>query len=319
MVFVRDVMTRDVIVIDPDRTVLDAAKRMAVKKIGGLVVVQHGRPIGLITDRDILWQVTSKGNNPSKVLVREVMTSPVATVSPLTTLRAAARVMLDKKTRWIVVTHLDNVEGIIPASDLPWGFWETCARASRRGIARRWAAALSSRKQPQEKVRPNNPADQVGEDEVPSTDRVTFLVQQGVEVIHRGVAHERNREQDRQADGAGPPHERLKEFEDPLADRMSVHPAFDEWVHLVPDEEDHNCANCLPEPEGDRFERGIEFRIQQEEKLDGDRQDDGRGNRVEEQAEEVDDDADRLQAELECGPHEYADVGPSLRHANGCG
>ncbi|TMA04025.1 MAG: CBS domain-containing protein [Methanobacteriota archaeon] len=137
MVFVRDVMTRDVIVIDPDRTVLDAAKRMAAKKIGGLVVVQHGRPIGLITDRDILWQVTSKEKNPSKILVRDVMTSPVATVSPLTTLRAAARVMLDKKTRWVVVTHLDNVEGIITASDLTWGFLETFARASKRGIAPR--------------------------------------------------------------------------------------------------------------------------------------------------------------------------------------
>src|SRR5881296_3071074 len=124
MVFVRDVMTRDVIVIDPDRTVLDAAKRMAAKKIGGLVVVQHGRPIGLITDRDILWQVTSKGKNPAKVLVHEV-----------TTLPAAARVMLDKKTRWIVVTRLDNVEGIITASDLTWGFLETFARASKRGIA----------------------------------------------------------------------------------------------------------------------------------------------------------------------------------------
>ena len=137
MVFVRDVMTRDVIVIDPDRTVLDAAKRMAAKKIGGLVVVQDGRPIGLITDRDILWQVTSKGKNPAKVLVRDVMTSPVATVSPLTTLRAAARVMLDKNTRWIVVTRLDNVEGIITASDLTWGFLETFARASKRGIAPR--------------------------------------------------------------------------------------------------------------------------------------------------------------------------------------
>src|SRR6058998_747788 len=129
-------MTRDVIVIDPERTILDAAKRMAAKKIGGLVVVQHGRPIGLITDRDILWQVTSKGKNPAKVLVHEVMTSPVATVSPLTTLRAAARVMLDKKTRWIVVTRLDNVEGIITASDLTWGFLETFARASKRASRR---------------------------------------------------------------------------------------------------------------------------------------------------------------------------------------
>src|SRR3989475_11791864 len=112
MVFVRDVMTRDVIVIDPDRTVLDAAKRMAAKKIGGLVVVQHGRPIGLITDRDILWQVTSKGKKPPQGLVREVMTSPIAPLNPLTTLRGAARVMVGKKTRWVVVTHLHKVGSV---------------------------------------------------------------------------------------------------------------------------------------------------------------------------------------------------------------
>jgi len=137
MVFVRDVMTRDVIVIEPDRTVLEAAKRMALKRIGGLVVVEHGRPIGLVTDRDILWKVTSKGANPSKVLVREIMTSPVSTVSPLTTLRAAARVMIEKKTRWLVVTRLDKVEGIITASDLTQGFLEAFARATKRGVAPR--------------------------------------------------------------------------------------------------------------------------------------------------------------------------------------
>jgi CBS domain-containing protein len=135
MVFVRDVMTRNVIVVDPDRTILDAAKRMAAKKIGGLVVVEHGRPIGLVTDREILWRVTAKEKNPAKVMVREIMTSPVVTVSPLTTLRAAARLMLDKKTRWLVVTRLEDVEGIVTASDLTEGFLETFARGLRRGIA----------------------------------------------------------------------------------------------------------------------------------------------------------------------------------------
>jgi len=133
MVFVRDMMSRDVVVVDPDRTVLEAAKRMATKRIGGLIVVEYGRPIGLVTDRDILWKVTAKGKNPGKVTVREVMTSPVFTVSPLTTLRAAARVMLEKKTRWLVVTRLENVQGIITASDLTQGFLETFARASKRG------------------------------------------------------------------------------------------------------------------------------------------------------------------------------------------
>src|SRR5438067_11273813 len=115
-------MTRDVIVIDPGRTVLEAAKRMAAKKIGGLVVVAYGRPVGLVTDRDILWKVTSTRRNPGKVLVRDITTSPAATVSPLTTLRAAARVMLDKKTRWLVVTPLDKPEGISPGGDLSHGF-----------------------------------------------------------------------------------------------------------------------------------------------------------------------------------------------------
>src|SRR2546429_9094404 len=135
MVFVRDEMARDVIVIDPERAVLEAAKRMAAKKIGGLVVVKHGGPVGLVTDRDILWKVTSTGRNPGKVLVRDIMTSPVATVSPLTTLRAAARLMLDKKTRWLVVTRLDKVEGIITASDLTEGFLEAFARATKRRVA----------------------------------------------------------------------------------------------------------------------------------------------------------------------------------------
>jgi len=135
MVFVRDMMSRDVVVVDPDRTVLEAAKRMATKRIGGLIVVEYGRPIGLVTDRDILWKVTAKGKNPGKVTVREVMTSPVFTVSPLTTLRAAARVMLEKKTRWLVVTRLENVQGIITASDLTQGFLETFARASKRGAS----------------------------------------------------------------------------------------------------------------------------------------------------------------------------------------
>ena len=135
MVFVRDVMTRNVIVIDPERTALEAAKRMSAKNIGGLVVVEHGRPIGLVTDRDILWRVTSKEKDPSKVIVRDIMTSPVATVSPLTTLRAASRAMLEKKVRWLVVTRLDKVEGIITASDLTWGFLEAYARATKRGIA----------------------------------------------------------------------------------------------------------------------------------------------------------------------------------------
>lgn len=136
MVFVRDVMTKDVIVAEPDCTVFDAAKKMAAKRIGGLVVVRADRPIGLVTERDILWKVTAKDKNPKKVLVREVMTSPVVTVAPLSTLRAAARVMIGHNVRRLVFTRLDHVEGIVTARDVVSGFLETWARARRRTISK---------------------------------------------------------------------------------------------------------------------------------------------------------------------------------------
>lgn len=135
MPFVRDVMTRTVVVIEPDRSVLDAARKMASKKLGGLVVVVHGRPVGLITERDILWNVTAKGRSPAKVRVRDIMAAPVVTVSPLTTVRAAARLMIERKIRWLVVTRLDEVEGVMTASDLTQGFLEAYARAQKRGTA----------------------------------------------------------------------------------------------------------------------------------------------------------------------------------------
>lgn len=137
MVFVRDVMTREVIVADPDYTVLDAAKKMAGKRIGGLVVVRAGRPVGLVTERDILWKVTAKEKNPRKVRVRDIMTTPVVTIAPLSTLRAAARIMVGHNVRRLVVTQLDNVEGIVTARDVVGGFLETWARERKRTIAKR--------------------------------------------------------------------------------------------------------------------------------------------------------------------------------------
>jgi len=136
MVFVRDVMTKAVVVANPDWTVLEAAKRMATKKIGGLVVLKSGRPIGLVTERDILWKVTAKERNPTKMTVREVMTSPVVTVSPLATLRSAARIMIENNVRRLVVTRLDDVEGIVTARDIVEGFLETWARERKRTIAK---------------------------------------------------------------------------------------------------------------------------------------------------------------------------------------
>src|SRR5207249_6368524 len=66
-----------------------------------------------------------------------------------------------------------------------------------------------------------------------------------IEVVHRGVTHERDREQDHQARPTGSPHEPFEELQDPFADWMPIHPALDVRVDLVPDEEDDDRANRL--------------------------------------------------------------------------
>src|SRR5207245_1562670 len=179
----------------------------------------------------------------------------------------------------------------------------------------------SSREQPYPdqdvEVRAGDSADQVGEHESPTADRVALLVQQGVEVVHRGIAHERDREEDREADPTGPPDERLHGLQDLRAPRMAAHPTLDEWVHFVPDVEDGDGTDGFPEAEHDRLDRGVNLRVEREQRFDRNRQDEGGGDGIDEKAGEVAEGARRIQAKLERGESQDADAGPSLPGANG--
>jgi len=80
---------------------------------------------------------------------------------------------------------------------------------------------------------------------------------------------------------------------------MAPHPPLDQGIHLVPYVEDHDRSDRLPEAEGHRLHGGVELRIRQERHLDGNREDDGRGNRIEEQAKEISYHAEGFQPQLE--------------------
>ena len=141
--------------------------------------------------------------------------------------------------------------------------------------------------QPQEKIGPGDAPDQIPEDEIPATDRVSFFVQQGIEVIHRGIAHERDREENRETDPSRPPDESFKELQDPRAERMATHPFLDEWIHLVTDVEHGDSADRLSQPKDDRLDREVDLGMKREENLNGNRRK-GRGrNRIEEEADKV--------------------------------
>ena len=72
-----DFMTRKVITTTPNATVKQAGIAMHKKRIGGIPVIEKGILIGILTERDSMGKVISKGKHPSKVKVKDVMNSPV--------------------------------------------------------------------------------------------------------------------------------------------------------------------------------------------------------------------------------------------------
>ncbi len=114
---VRDAMTSKVITIIPDATLEDAAKLMIKRDIGGLVVEKKGEPVGIITEKDFTISI-AKGKVPSKVKVKDVMSSPLITVPPEESILDAAHLMSKKKIRKLPVKSKGRLVGIITSEDI---------------------------------------------------------------------------------------------------------------------------------------------------------------------------------------------------------
>ncbi len=112
-------MEENVQTIDLNANVKKGAAVMAKKGIGSLVVVQEGRAVGIVTERDLVSKIIADGLDPAKVLVRDIMSTPLITIQPDAKIAEAARLMNEYKIRRVVVTAADgSLAGIVTASDL---------------------------------------------------------------------------------------------------------------------------------------------------------------------------------------------------------
>ncbi|MCW4009123.1 MAG: CBS domain-containing protein [Candidatus Bathyarchaeota archaeon] len=109
-------MTKNVVTVDADKTVFEAAELMASKEIGCLIIVQGDAPVGMITERDIVRRIVAK-KLPYTVKVFEIMTRKLVTVEPKMSLKDAARVMSTNKVRRLPVVKEKKLVGIVVASD----------------------------------------------------------------------------------------------------------------------------------------------------------------------------------------------------------
>ncbi len=118
MGLVRDIMIRAVITIEHDKTAKDVALIFAEKGISSLVVVQDGKPIGLVTERDLARKVSTTDRKSIEVSLSEIMSANFRWVEPMTPIEDAVQKMLNKNVRRLLVLENDKLVGIITETDL---------------------------------------------------------------------------------------------------------------------------------------------------------------------------------------------------------
>ena len=115
---VGQLMTERLETISPSGTAQEAAKKMRDKKVSSLVVTNvEDKPIGIVTERDLVRQVCTKVINSNAVIVDHIMSSPLATIDANSSVEVAADIMIQNKVRHLLVVDENKVSGIITPSD----------------------------------------------------------------------------------------------------------------------------------------------------------------------------------------------------------
>ncbi|MFQ5839040.1 MAG: cyclic nucleotide-binding/CBS domain-containing protein [Thermoplasmata archaeon] len=111
-------MSKKPVTVSPDATIKEAAELMRERDVGSLLAVSSGKPIGIVTEKDLVTKVVAEDLKSSKIRVKEVMTSPVVTVSPYQEILEAAKTMADLNIRRLAVVDDDNLVGLVTENDV---------------------------------------------------------------------------------------------------------------------------------------------------------------------------------------------------------
>ena len=96
---IKDAMTKNVLTVEEDVAVTDVAKIMEKNNIGSVVIVNGDVPVGIVTERDITYRVVASNRKPDDVLVKDIMSKPVETTAPDTTITQAIKIMARQNIR----------------------------------------------------------------------------------------------------------------------------------------------------------------------------------------------------------------------------
>jgi CBS domain-containing protein len=142
---VRDVMTETVVVADPAVSMRAIAELMRDRGVGSVVLVEAGRPVGFITDRDLTMSIVAEGRDAFDP-VSEHASTPVITVEPDMEIDEGAQLMVRQGVRRLVVVEAGFLVGVVTLDDLS-------SRVTDAALAARLSARVTRAAMPDYGVR----------------------------------------------------------------------------------------------------------------------------------------------------------------------
>ena len=116
---VKDVMSSPVVTLGEDATSNKVAHVMDENELGCVIVTNKaGKPVGILTERDLVIRVLAKNLMPDAIKAKEIMTSPLVTIEPDVTVSEAARRMSRLNIRRLGVTYKGNLVGLVSSKDI---------------------------------------------------------------------------------------------------------------------------------------------------------------------------------------------------------
>jgi CBS domain-containing protein len=107
-----------VLTVEPSATVFDAIKKMVDANVGSLLVMEGGKLLGIVTERDYLRRVALEGRTSKTTRVSEIMTERLAYVEPSADVETCMAVMSEKRVRHLPVVQRGDLVGIVSIGDL---------------------------------------------------------------------------------------------------------------------------------------------------------------------------------------------------------
>lgn len=118
VIIVKDVMSSPVLTVDLDKTTKNAADILRRRRRGSLIVTKNGKPVGIITDTDLIKNVVAKNLLPSKVKVKSIMSKPLVVISADSSILDATRKMKRNNIKRLPVMENKKLVGIVSLSDI---------------------------------------------------------------------------------------------------------------------------------------------------------------------------------------------------------